>query len=125
MIDDANAVLTEYRNNLYPDHKGSLAEQFMLYAITNQFTQSMVRRVHAAIDEEGQYLDYPDPHDSWRTEVRRCERFDPDDKKWVALALRFKSDTGQDAPIANAADRCWRAFEGHLASAGVALEYLC
>ena len=62
---------------------------------------------------------------NWTTEIPRCERFDPDDKKWVALAIRFKKDTDEEAPIVNAADRCWLAFEPHLEAAGVTLEVLC
>ena len=61
----------------------------------------------------------PDPDDN------RCKEFDPDDKKWVALAVRFRKETGDEAPIVNAADRCWLAFEPHLESAGVELETLC
>ena len=68
---------------------------------------------------------YPDNKNMWTSDVPRCERFDPDDKKWVALAVCYKRETGEDAPIVNAADRCWLAFESHLESAGVTLEILC
>ncbi len=77
------------------------------------------------MDELGNYQDYPDNEGNWTTEVPRCERFDPDDKKWVALAVRFKKEMGTDAPIVNAADRCWLAFEPQLEAAGVKLECLC
>ena len=76
-------------------------------------------------DSVGRFNDYPDNDGNWSTEVPRCERFDPDDKKWVALVVQFKRITGIDAPIVNAADRCWLAFESHLESAGVKLEVLC
>lgn len=125
VIDENKEVLTEYRKNIYPDYKGSLAEQFMIHALTNQYIEDVVKRVKLEKNAFGQYEDYPDKDDKWTTKDIRCKQFDTDDKKWVALALRFKSEMGTDAPIVNAADRCWIAFEEQLQSAGVALKTLC
>lgn len=125
VIDENNEVLREYRKNIYPDYKGSLAEQFMIHALTYQFFEGRVKRIKLEKNAADQFEDYPDNEDNWTTSDSRCKRFDPDDKKWVALALRFKSETGTDAPIVNAADRCWIAFESHLKSADVILETLC
>ena len=77
------------------------------------------------MDEQGYFRDYPDNDGNWTSAVPRCERFDPDDKKWVALALAYRRETGVDAPIVNAADKCWLAFESHLETVGVKLEILC
>lgn len=125
VIDENNEVLGEYRKNIYPDQKGSLAEQFMIFALTNQYFGERVKRIKLEKNAFGQFEDYPDNEDEWTTNDIRCQRFDPDDKKWVALAVRFKNQTGTDAPIVNAADRCWIAFESQLLSAGVLLETLC
>ena len=125
VIDDGHEVLGEYRRRIYPDLKGSLAEQFMVYMLTRQVVADSVHRIKLDKNANGQFLDYPDNSGQWKTNIRRCECFDPDDKKWVALAARFKNDTGADAPIVNAADRCWLAFEPHLESASVKLETLC
>ena len=97
----------------------------MIHVFTNQFSDESVHRIKLQRNEDGRFEDYPDNQNSWSTDIPRCERFDPDDKKWVALALRFKKDTGRDAPIVNAADKCWLAFETQLESAGVKLEILC
>jgi len=81
----------------------------MIHVLTNQFSKRHVQRVKLERDATGTMIDYPDNGDIWTSDVRRCERFDPDDKKWVALAVRFKRDTGVDAPIVNAAiDAGWR-----------------
>lgn len=125
VIDSERETLREYNRRIHPNYRGSLAEQFMLHMLQYQTVTSSVHCVELARDSAGNYIDYPDNGDIWTSDVRRCERFDPDDKKWVALAVRFKNDTGTDAPIVNAADRCWLAFESHLDSAGVKLEYLC
>lgn len=127
VVDSLGDVLSEYRANMYPDPdpSASLAGNFLMHLIDNREIPDCVRNVNLPRESDGAYLDYPDSDDTWTTGVKRCERFDPDDKKWVALALRFKRDTGEDAPIVNAADRCWLAFESQLEAAGVKLECLC
>ena len=96
-----------------------------MHLLINRRRPDRVLSLQLQLDEVGNYEDYPDDKDRWSTEIPRCERFDPDDKKWVALAVRFKAETGIDAPIVNAADRCWLAFEPHLEASGVKLETLC
>lgn len=125
VLDDADSIITEYRNNMHPDPNGTRAGQFLMYLFLNKHRRSRIQRVKLEKNDHGHFIDYPDNGDEWLTEVPRCERFDPDDKIWVALALRFKRETGRDAPIVNAADRCWLAFESHLEAAGVKLEVLC
>lgn len=125
VIDARYEVLDEYSRRIHAKYRGSLAEQFMLYMLRFQVMSDRVHCVDLAKNSDGTYNDYPDNDGDWTSEIPRCERFDPDDKKWVALALRFKRDTGEDASIVNAADRCWLAFEPHLQAAGVKLECLC
>lgn len=125
VIDDRNAVLAKYRQNMHPDPTGSPAEQFLIHVLTNQLSSDCVQRAKLVEGPGGEFVDFPDTDGTWTTDERRCKTFDRDDKKWVALAVRFKKDTGSDAPIVNAADRCWLAFEAHLESAGVKLETLC
>ncbi|MCY3779593.1 MAG: hypothetical protein OXG78_04720 [Chloroflexi bacterium] len=125
VIDAKRDVLREYNRRIHPDFRGSLAEQFMLYMLQYHTVAGRVHCLELQQNESGQFVDYPDNSDTWSTRVRRCERFDPDDKKWVALAVRFKKEAGIDAPIVNAADRCWLAFESQLEAAGVKLEVLC
>ena len=125
VLDDGDSIIAEYRNNMYPDPNGTRAGQFLMYLFLNKHRPSRVHRVRLERNDRGHFIDYPDNKDKWSTEVPRCEKFDPDDKKWVALAVRLKKDTGFDAPIVNAADRCWLAFEAQLEATGVKLEILC
>ena len=125
VIDENGSALSEYRQNMYPDPKGTRAGQFLMYLLANRSRLSRVFCVTLKREENGQFADYPDNENSWTTDDEKCMTFDTDDKKWVAISARFKKDTGGDAPIVNAADRCWLAFEPHLVSAGVKLENLC
>lgn len=125
VVDDDGHALAEYRNIGKPRRREDIAERFLVYVYDYQYNSDRFQRVNLRRDKRGSFVDYPDPNDEWTSQEPRCERFDPDDKKWVALALRFKKDTGRDAPIVNAADKCWLAFETQLESAGVKLEILC
>ena len=126
VIDEDNEILFEYGKNVpVLNRSEDLAGQFLIHLYNHQFNSAFVQRLTLEKNAFGQYADYPDNEDNWTTNDVRCKRFDPDDKKWVALALRFKSETGSDAPIVNAADRCWIAFAAQLKSVGAALETLC
>ena len=126
VIDDANEILVEYGNNIDARNRSTDIDcLFLIHLFDHQFNPDLVRRMQLIKRGDDHYEDYPDNAGNWTSEIPRCERFDPDDKKWVALAVRFKKDTGTDAPIVNAADRCWLAFEPHLAAAGIKQEFLC
>ena len=129
VIDEGNEALAEYRSNMYPDPNPSagLASQFLMYLLTH-YNMDRVHRVKLETNEDGQYEDYPDKDDEWVNSDRndkKCKQFDADDKKWVAMAARFKKDTQKDAPIVNAADQCWRVFESVLSAVDIRLESLC
>ena len=125
VIDEGDEVLREYANNVRPDPNGNPAEQLLMHILLNRYDEDCVLNLRLTKNAHGQFIDYPDNAGEWRTDEPRCRTFDEDDKKWVALAVRFRSDNGHDAPIANAADRCWLAFRGHLEAAGVVLDFLC
>ncbi len=116
----------EYGRNIDTRNRSSdLDCLFLIHLYNHQFNSNYVHRLELLKREDGQFEDYPDPDDNWTSSIRRCERFDQDDKKWVALAVAYSRETGADAPIVNAADRCWLAFEPLLVSAGVKLQSLC
>ncbi|MCY4145835.1 MAG: hypothetical protein OXE95_01260 [Chloroflexi bacterium] len=126
VIDNANAALNEYANNLpRPLGIDNLASRFLIHLYNNRGNEQFIKEVALAKSTTGQFLDYPDNAGSWKTDDPRCKRFDEDDKKWVAIALRFKSKSGDDAPIACAADHCWSVFELILKMAGVQLDFVC
>ena len=126
VIDEDDEVLFEYGKNVpVLNRSEDIAGQFLIHLYNHQFNSAFVHRLTLEKNAFGQFVDYPDNEDGWTTSDIRCKRFDSDDKKWVALAARFKSEMGTDAPIVNAADRCWIAFEAQLESVGVVLEILC
>ena len=51
--------------------------------------------------------------------------FDPDDRKFIAVACAYRQTSGQAATILLAIDRGWLAFVDALAAHGVAIDILC
>lgn len=51
--------------------------------------------------------------------------FDPNDRKWLMIALVFRQETGQAAPITYAIERDWDNYRDALTRHGVALDPLC
>lgn len=126
VIDNANEALNEYGNSLpRPLGMDSLASRFLIHLYNSRGNELFVKEVALPKATDGQYIDYPDNEGSWKTDEPRCRTFDEDDKKWVALAAKFKRETGVNAPIVNAGDRCWIAFELILSFSGISLEFLC
>ncbi len=126
VIDNANAALNEYGKNVpRPFGMDNLAARFLIHLYNNRGNEKYVKEIKLIKTTAGQFLDYPDNEGSWNTDHPRCRRFDEDDKKWVALAAKLKKETGINAPIVNAGDRCWKAFELILSFSGISLEFLC
>ena len=126
VIDDEYEALDEYSSKVPPHGRSAdFAGRFLIHLYQNQGNEALVRLVALPRMSNRDYLDFPDRDNSWTSDEPRCKQFDEDDKKWVALARRFRIDAGKDAPIVNAGDRCWLAFETQLRAAGVTLEFLC
>lgn len=119
ILDDAGEVLQEYRNQMYPDPNPSagLASQFLMYVLTNQGNQDRVQRVPLPKNAEGEYAHFPnDP---------RVGGFDRSDRKWVAISVGYRHNTGLTAPIVNATDSDWLHFEAIFEELGIVIEFLC
>lgn len=119
VIDTSNEVVQEYRHNMYPDPNpaAGLASQFLMYILTNQYTDTRVSRVEITKDKKGNYEDFP-------SDARLAE-FDPSDYKWVALSVAYSKETGETAPIVNATDSDWLHFEDVFNDLAIDLEFLC
>lgn len=119
VIDDNRAAYTEYRNNMYPDPNPSsgLASNFLMHVIQNYGNDKRVLRIPLVREENGEYTAWPqDPE---------LVNFDPDDRKWIALARAFRQETGQYAPITYAIERDWHNNRVALTRHGVELDHLC
>ena len=80
VLDEDDEAILEYRQKMYPDPKGTPAGRFLSYILANMHQPSRVQKVKLLKNELSQFQDYPDGDEDWTSNVRRCERFDPDDK---------------------------------------------
>lgn len=120
VMDDQNAALKEYRQQMYPDPNPSagLASQFLMYLLTYQYNVTRVYRAKVMQNAgTGAYLLYP--------LVASVQKFDPSDKKWVAIALTYQQETQKPAPIVNATDSDWLHFASAFEQLGIQIEFLC
>ena len=121
-----NEALGELARNVPSrERSDSIAGRFLIHLFNNIGNPDAVHVVELKKTPSGKYVDYPDNDGNWKTQDPRCRAFDEDDKKWVALAAKFKKESDTNAPIAIAGDRCWIAFELILSFAGISLEFLC
>ena len=118
VIDRDGEVLREYANKVHQKRSSllDLAGLFLIYVRSNSGYKERVHQIHLR-KVNGEYADWP--------QDQTLTGFDPSDKKWVALALAFRQQTGQDAPVAYAIERGWDKYGEALNQHGVVLEHLC
>lgn len=119
VLDEHREVLSEYRSNMYPDPNPSsgLANNFLMYIISNYGIRERVQRLILSWSEDGEY-------NTWPRDLELL-KFDPSDRKWVALAVAFEQETGQKVPITYAIDRDWDDNQEALKRCGIKLNPLC
>ena len=103
-VDDAWAILKEYRRNIKP---GGLAERYLNDVLSQPITR--LELVHIEFDENGHAI------------LEQNIIDDPADRKLVTVALKFQPL----APIINAIDTDWMQAKDRLAVSGIAIQELC
>lgn len=114
LLDTAGEILSEYRKHLSPTGEPRIGDIFYKHLMDHQYDDDKCILVDLAIDDtNGEYCAFPqDP---------RLEKFDNDDRKFVAVALA----SGLDCEIFNAVDSDWRDFSAALVAIGVRVNELC
>jgi hypothetical protein len=112
VIDEGDAILSEYRRQLSLKGQPGLGDAFVKWVHDHQWQLAPFDRV--AITCEG---------DSWREfpDHPGLAAFDPSDRKFVAVA----SAHPESPPILQATDSKWWEWRSALAEAGVAVRFLC
>jgi hypothetical protein len=116
VIDDQWHVLKEYQANLYPSN-GGLGDRFLQWVLQNLRNANVCVQIHLPPHTGRSFEDFPDDD--------RLHGFDPADRKWIALARACIRHFNESAPIAEAADKKWRAYEHVLAEHQVVIDFIC
>ena len=107
VVDNRWRIFGEYEANTHPNTKKGIGDLFVKRLLQNQKNPKV-----CTIFEE-----FPDDN--------ALISFDPDDRKFIALALVHKRDTGQVPTILLAIDRGWIQFIDAFASHGVSVDIIC
>ena len=112
-LDSKDEILTEYLRNVSQAYPLGVGSSFVRYVYDNRFDPSLFELVDIAPDPNRGYQEFPD--------VKELGKFDPADRKFVAVSLASSSDHD----IYNATDDGWAKHDQVLRQAGVSVVYLC
>jgi hypothetical protein len=119
VIDDKWRILGEYEDNTRPNTKKGIGDLFVKRLLQNQRNPNVCTMVHIT-PLTGNGTDFEEfPTDT------ALINFDPDDRKFIAVALAHKRDNGQVPTILLAIDRGWLQFMAALANHGVSVDLIC
>lgn len=117
-IDDGDRILGEYRSQLSMSGQPGTGDEFMQWLFQNQCNESICQRVAITFDPEWGFEEFP--HDDRLGHVTDS-LFDPDDRKYVAVALASQ----RNPSILNAVDSDWSEHRDALSDHGVVVKELC
>ncbi len=114
-LDDQRRIIKEYRGKLRPTGQPGLGDAFLKWVEMNWTNPQRCDRVSITPigNLENEFQEFPT--DS------ALEDFDPDDRKFVAVALTHP----EKPPILQAVDTQWWDFRDALSRHGVRVEFLC
>ena len=113
VLDDDWAVIREYLANLRSDGQPGVGDAFLRWVLTNQANPARCELIALPVDAEGEYEHFPKDH--------MLARFDPADRKFVALALAHPSRPR----VLEAVDPDWWHHRRALHANGVVVQFLC
>lgn len=119
VIDDKWRILGEYKDNTRPNTRKGIGDLFVKRLLQNLGNPAVCTMLPIT-PSAGNGTDFEEfPADN------ALINFDSDDRKFIAVALAHKRDTGQTPPILLAIDRGWLQFMDELANHGVSVDLIC
>ena len=123
LLDDKKRMIQEYKNNLNAKGRGH-GDRFWQELVRRMWRQEegqekVIRvRITAAAGNGTDFDEFPNDDPSLKD-------FHKKDRKFVAVALAYQRDAGQEAPILKAEDSGWEEFRDALADHGVRVDSIC
>lgn len=119
VIDDGWRILTEYINNTNPNTKKGIGDLIVKRLLQNRSNPSICRIVHiSSLTGNGtEFNEFPDDPE--------LTDFDPDDRKFIAVAIAYYTQYQETPSILLAIDRGWLHFIHTLKNQGVQIELIC
>ena len=123
LLDDKKRMIQEYKNNLNAKGRGH-GDRFWQELVRRMWRQEegqekVIRvRITPAVGNGTDFEEFPNDDAS-------LKHFHKKDRKFVAVALAYQHDSGQEAPILKAEDSGWEEFQDALAAHGVQVDSIC
>ncbi len=120
VIDDNWRILGEYEDNVNPNARkkgvGDIFVKTLLQNLKNPEICTMVSITLSAGNGTG-FEEFPDDP--------ALSNFDPDDRKFIAVALVYENVHQQKATLLQASDSQWYGFREELVRNGLEVEFVC
>ena len=119
VVDDAWRIFREYNRYVDTGTRKGLGDIFVKTLLQNLKNPALCEMVHITpLTGNGtDFAEFPTGD--------ALSKFDPDDRKFIAVACAYRQTSGQSATILLAIDRGWLKFVGALAAHEVAIDFLC
>lgn len=119
VIDNDWQILREYKRNTKPNTRKGIGDLFVKWLLQNQTNPNICAMVHIT-SLAGNGTDFEEfPTDN------ALRGFDPDDRKFIAVAIAYQAQFEQTATILLAIDKGWKNFITALAAHGVTVDTIC
>ncbi len=117
VLDNGWRILREYLRELSPAGQPGVGDAFLKWVLTNRANPARCEQVHInprdSAQFDGEFSEFPDDP--------ALDRFDPSDRKFVAVAIAH----AEHPSILNAVDTDWWPYRAVLAGHGVCVDFLC
>lgn len=113
VLDDSWLILREYQANLRSSGQPGVGDAFLKWVLLNWASASRCCLVSVTPCGDKMFEEFPD--------APELSGFDPDDRKFVAVALADEDNP----PILQALDSEWWGYRKELAENGVTVDFLC
>jgi len=113
VIDSKWLIINEYKKKVNQSGQPGAGDGFLRWVLLNYTNPKRCHQVHITKGSEHEFEEFP--------KSESLEKFDPSDRKFVAVALTHS----QNLAIAVAIDRGWNRNKEALTEHGVEIEFLC
>ena len=119
VVDNERRILEEYERNADPNTQKGIGDIFVKTLLQNLRNPEICTMVHIT-PLDGNETDFEEfPNDNALSD------FDPDDRKFIAVAVAYKNAYQQKAVLLQAVDSQWYGLHAALVKNGLEVEFIC